>query len=554
MNGGWIVKKKWFRVLVVSVVSIIAVLWTGGIYLSSHVEDLLRKRLSEDLPKHLQADFSSLAINLFKRSAEVKNLRVQSLYDSVESCHPVIVTALQIRLKGIDLIDLLFRNTLQINNIAIDSAEASYSKCSGDANEAGRSTPKGNLDIRSIYIGSIDLEKCHVRYYNDSIKELDASLTLTIENISIPSLTNVSLGDISFGDLTASITDIHIAPATSAYVTQVANCHISGSGKGITIDTIRMQPRHNKFDFSRRFGKQIDRFEVMIPTVRVDNFNLKGVADSTLTANSIHIYNATMLSFRDKRMPFVKHHTTKLPAALLNDLPYRVRIDTLKIYNSFISYEEYPAEGDGSGAIEFHQLDASGFNIANRPTPGKPNHIDLDIRTMFMGAGLLTASFDIPIDPSSQLYFVKGSLTNFELPILNPALHHLAMIRIPSGIMNSFEFDFTFNNNVSNGAVVMNYEKLKVVTLEEKKAETEIDKFKTFLLNTFIIKRNKDESMVKDKRTGIIHYERDKKRSVFNFLWKSLLSGIKASYNLSDLPLGKNGRKTKKNSKKKRRS
>ena len=56
--------------------------------------------------------------------------------------------------------------------------------------------------------------------------------------------------------------------------------------------------------------------------------------------------------------------------------------------------------------------------------------------------------------------------------------------------------------------------------------------FASFLANTFVI--NNKSPNGKNLRVGEIYFERDKQKSIFNFLWKSLLSGIKPSLGINE--------------------
>ena len=56
--------------------------------------------------------------------------------------------------------------------------------------------------------------------------------------------------------------------------------------------------------------------------------------------------------------------------------------------------------------------------------------------------------------------------------------------------------------------------------------------FASFLANTFVI--NNKNPNGKNLRVGEIYFERDKQKSIFNFLWKSLLSGIKPSLGINE--------------------
>jgi hypothetical protein len=102
-------------------------------------------------------------------------------------------------------------------------------------------------------------------------------------------------------------------------------------------------------------------------------------------------------------------------------------------------------------------------------------------------------------------------------------------MRIESGDMKLLSFQFTYDDIASSGEVEMNYENLRILSLKEKEKKTMIDKLKTLLINTFIAK-NKNENTPEENRKGTIEFTRDPKRSIFNYWWNSLFTGVKNCY------------------------
>jgi hypothetical protein len=102
----------------------------------------------------------------------------------------------------------------------------------------------------------------------------------------------------------------------------------------------------------------------------------------------------------------------------------------------------------------------------------------------------------------------------------------------------------------SSGEVQLNYHDLKLISyrddakieeLQKKKKNKDYDELrkdnlKSFLINV-VIRKNMDEKLPEDKRTGEINFERNSSRSIFNYWWKSLYDGIKSAYNLDRLPV-----------------
>jgi hypothetical protein len=144
-----------------------------------------------------------------------------------------------------------------------------------------------------------------------------------------------------------------------------------------------------------------------------------------------------------------------------------------------------------------------------------------------MNNGKLHATFKMPLN-SSVNYEAFGNVQNMNLKSLNPSLGNLSRIEIADGTLNDLRFNFSYNDNVSTGEVLVSYTGLKLQALKKDKAH-EINKLLSAAINA-IVKSDKDKSVDKSKRTGVIDIERDKKRFVFQFWWKSLLDGLQSTF------------------------
>lgn len=551
-------KKKVLRIVAGIIILIATALWVAGVYLSERYETILREQITANLPESVSADFSSLKINLFKRSVTLESLNA-TYFQAGGRCDTSSVKTQEIILSGISIIDLIFNKSISVNHVKIlNGSVVFYHDClknvdSFTKNFSGRGS---TLSFNDVLVKNLDIQNCQVSYFNDS-----ASVTTTI-NSQTKGL-KVPLKDKPFnihdtGSISVSLSDLMLISSNRKYTIRMKTLLVDSERKTIQADSLSIKPREGKFEFAQKLGRQTDRFDLSIPKISIDNIPVKNLADSSLIAGKISIHSADLKVFRDKRLPFIKYRNTTIPANMLRRLPLSISIDSIKIHDASVQYEEFPAdiEGTQSGVIRFSAMNASGYNITNRPPPGA-KHIDLDVQARFMNSGLLSVSFDIPYD-TLKPHRVEGSLRNFELTDLNPMLKHLAMIHVNSGTMTYMPFTFSYNDNISTGEIELNYEKLKVVSLQEKKdGLLGINELKTFLISIFL-RKNKNDNMPKEKRTGTISFERDKKRSIFNYLWNSLFTGIKSSYNLeSILPEKNKSGKTKKEKKaegKKRRN
>ena len=164
-----------------------------------------------------------------------------------------------------------------------------------------------------------------------------------------------------------------------------------------------------------------------------------------------------------------------------------------------------------------------------------------------MGQGKLAIETTLPWNTKKKSK-MAGSLRRLPFTKLNSMVEPAANMEFESGMLNRIDFAFQYNDDASSGEVSLNYQDLKIVSYRtdeqiekvekkkrnRKKSEEELkkDNLKTFIINAFVVRKNLDENVPEEKRTGQINFERDKSRSVFNYWWKSLFTGIKSAFNL----------------------
>ena len=141
-----------------------------------------------------------------------------------------------------------------------------------------------------------------------------------------------------------------------------------------------------------------------------------------------------------------------------------------------------------------------------------------------MGKGRINAYFNLPIGDPMNSHSFQGSLSPMKIDEINPMIKHVAFAEIQSGEVNDLDFHAQANENVSNGTMKFGYENLKI-NLLEKGSDEGSKELISFLANTFVIKSA--NPLGGRFREGQMHYERDQRKSILNFWWKTILSGFK---------------------------
>jgi hypothetical protein len=319
--------------------------------------------------------------------------------------------------------------------------------------------------------------------------------------------------------------------------------------KSMALDSFRVKPLVGREAFMRQAGKQSSYLDAVVPYLMVKSIDWYTFPTATLQVDRLELSLYASM-YRDKRLPFDQPNDRALPAHFLQRIPIKIKVDTVNLRNSYVRYEEMPEDGDSTGVVFFDQLNANILNMHN----DRKLKVDAKMHASarFMGIGDLNAYFTFPFDTTHQ-YRIEGTLKSMPLVRLNNILGSAAKIRIESGVMQNMNFRFAYNNERSEGQVELNYEDLKILSLRQNKQNQQsVSRIKTLLLNIFIIRKDLDEDSKDDRRKGQIAYTRHTKKSVINYWWKSILSGIKSAYNLDKLPLNAVAGEKKKDGKKKK--
>jgi hypothetical protein len=507
-----------FRLVLAIVLGLSLILVVGGLILSRYARNEFDKALSDR-----GITISSLRVNLFNQSITIRDFSWTQSSDSLPSLsHHVKIE--KIFAGGIGIYALLKSKRLDINTLHVSNGDLVYNTVIHRKSDA---PPSQKNSLQGITIEHLKLDRIGFTIVNDTTKEYSGTLNLAINDITLDSLSQASVPQAyTIGSFETSLTNIRMNARESMYRVSVTGIHADSRKKNFIIDSVVLLPKFSKYAFSRKLGKQVDRFVLRIPKIDLEGFAYDELKDSVFTAALVNIRNANLHVYRDKRLPFIKDHNMPLPVAMIRALPFTFAFDSIKIIDSKITYQEFPEKGFQTGHIVFEKLNASIDHISNRKSYPNYSQATIKAKARVMGNGQIDAQFSLPYS-KAQIYNAKGTISNLSLPRLNPILESLAFIKVETGRLNQLYFNFDYDDIKSNGSILINYEDLKLTGLTKEK-DSDKNEFKTWVLNMFL-KRDKDKSVSKEKRTGIIEYERDRRRALFNVWVKSLMSGVKSS-------------------------
>jgi hypothetical protein len=528
-----------FRIALFSLVGLFAVLLVGGLVLSN----LALKKFDSKL-RAAGIKIRSLDVNLFARSLTIEGFEWQrQIDDSLASAlKPSIPDSLHlapgylhVRLETIRASNISILALIQKKEIQVGSLLFSHGRILMDASNFSRKQAVRHIDHKvaeqlpfaGLSIRQLSIEDVNVVMKNDSVTEHMANVSLELRDVVLNESDRFKEPQAySLSGFKIDVGNYKMTAHRSNYTLSVKHLLADSRTKEVVIDSVVLLPKYGKYQFSRRQGRQVDRFVLRAPKIALSGLDFSKLGDSIVIAASLKITDANLYVFRDKRLPFTRRKHMPLPVALIRTLPFGFAIDSLILADTKITYEEFPEKGFETGYIVFDRLQAYIDRLSNRDLyPGLKQAV-LHVTSHVMQNGLIKVDFTLPYD-KPQIYNARGRISNLNLHRLNPMLESLAFVRVESGRLNALDFNFDYDDYASRGDVFINYENLKLAGLKKEKGGKEND-VKSFALGLFV-RKDKNREVPIEKRTGKIYYERDRSRAIFNVWVKSLFSGVKSS-------------------------
>jgi hypothetical protein len=507
-------------------------------YLPAFLHRTLKEKVSSLQEDGIYIRYDSLQLSLRDRTMSIDTISIdipkERLSADIYGCN----------VRSFNLLRLIFRKDIHLGAITADIVKFSISKKKEKVRVAGE--PVKNSDVY-IFINTIAIKQAFFRTADSVARDTMAlKSAINIEGLTINNTNEEQPITVRKVDMDSLVVDFPF------YTFAFGHLQLDRDHKRLNIDTLRIRPRFSKHEHARRMRVEDDRFHGMITSFAMDGLNFATGDSVFINATSVK-FKLLLDVFRNKHYSFPRRNYMPLPVDALAKLPFDLNIDTLRLVDSRISYEEVGEEADSSGTIYFDKLKAGIFHISTDKT--LPPAF-LEASSSFMGKGklVMTCQFSNTKEPA----IVKGSLSNFPLVSMNDMLGPQAKIQVESGTMLKLNFSFKFNDIRSDGAVDMSYKDLRIASLRKDKDKDKAvrNNLLTLAINTFI-KDDAGRYVTGEKQTGVILFYRDRKKAIFNYWWKSVFSGIKSSFALrtqqTDLATAeKNARKDVKKRKRKK--
>lgn len=463
---------------------------------------------------HIKWISRSLELNGIKLISKPEQIGKTEMNASVSSIH----------VSGIRVFQWLFNHQIEMREILVIGSDIRGKIPFGNKNGLPIVTPM-NIRIGELLFDTLQgeisntlnaqtwsLEKGIVKFSEIQLNERDTLSAKCIHGI----------------DFKATV--VGLVSSDSLYAYQAHDIIYSGSSKAIVVDRFNIQPAFPDEEFAAKHEFQTDRIEADFKRIFVYSFSVTDfVRYGSIKSSFVEIGNMDIKVFRDKRMKF-SHENKPVFQEMIRNYPALLSVDTVSLLNGDINYAVHTVKANESGNLSFKQVRAKIYKISNDSIYKlKKAFFELQAEGFLMGQGKLIVQLKSEINQPSNVFSLVGSLSEMEASALNPILEKSALIKVNAGKITSMNFDFVADDTNSTGSLILLYQGLDLAILNKKTEKTTA--LKEEIISAFINMKVLDSNPLKGEgvRKGIIYSKRDPEKFLFNYCFRSIVSGIEYS-------------------------
>ncbi len=534
-------KKRWIVLIVLGCIAIGAYLYLR-IRKTDDFEPQVKAKLAEMVSaasnglyqldmEHIEIDVTAGAviaknITLLPDSARMLELeKIKELPNDIFTVHLG-----KLDLEGLSPLELINGKNISLEHLVLDSPEIKITRTNRrfekkDTNDIYQKlAPKnqtysiGELLLRNIRLTLVNADK---NKSTSSFKNLSASL----KDIQIDSTTRSDRTRFLFAKETVIfIKGFNTITNKNIYRFNIDSVAFLPQKGTLNLVNLRLEPIGSKDEFNKKHQFMTDRYDISVQKTAIINadwFSL--MSGDGIYGDEMILDGGFLKVYDDRSQPLPTDKTGNFPHQMLMKAGIPINIKKVKLNDLYVGYEEFNVKSNRTGKVEFHHVNGEITNATNDSVAIKENGNTIVTATaVFMNAGKLDATFNFDLRKARQGAFtVDATLGAMNGLPLNTITENLALLKIKKLEVDKLTAHINGNNIGATGKVSFAYHDLSFEVLKNND-EGELKKrgLLTFIADKFIVK---NESPGKEEAVA---FQRDKQKSFFNLVWKTILAGL----------------------------
>ena len=493
-----------------------------GFFILDYIAQQKFKTAVEKLPSHIELQYEDVDISIFggnfKLSKPLLNIKGKITGETNAQIEMDFAY-----LKDFSYWSYLVNDTISIENIIFENPQIIYYHNDVVKDSSYNSSLQGQIKksfkIRKIQVNNAKAEVFNIE--NDSLIFKTDAFYLDLDAIELNSETLASRLPFNFGNVSVRSKNLKYQVGEFEHLF-IDSLHLKNQRS--MFSEVKFKTKYGKRELSQIIKKERDHFNVEIASVEILGQDMGFHGDSIFDFSSKNIVfeQPKLEVYRDK---LVADDTTRkdLYSKMLRILNIDLTIDEVNIKNGTIVYEEKVKAENKAGQLKFNQLDANITKLSNTYPEGEKTKID--ISAIFMENTPLKVDWQFDVNNVNDQFTFAADLGLLKADHLNPFMQPNLNIKLEGELLKTY---FTIDANANKGSIDLktDYDQFDIVILKSNGREK--NKFLSNIVNLFVAKSS-------DKKENDFRYgsstevDRDKTKSVFNYVWLNVKSGLQSA-------------------------
>lgn len=515
-------------------------------YLNPLLEGALKAYLTEKLVVHNQdaryaLEFETLDLNIYRERLRLGGVRVRPSNSGDSTAPHDRLQQLRIprvTLRGIRLAHFLWADELELHTIAFDSLMIRL-----DLQRGSDVADKGGIRIDSIRLpgfSSFKLDEFSIGRFQLQVRDSSGQDTLARFHGDELQLKGVAFAETDLEHREALIPglsglELELGPqkyswGNGLYGLSFQHFRFRFDGGHLRIDSLSLEPMAGAESFAERHSYSYERYTAACSSLEISDLDLIGLLDQgRLYMGNVAIDGLQARIFRDKTRPYDTGNRVPMPPEALAGIALEIRTDSVLLQNARLDYYEQLPNTDQHVEVTFQDLNAAISNIRTTAASlSGPDTLKVALQSNLLDAVPVSLELQMPYAADRVLLTGRTSGSS-RLHQLNPTIYPALNMRFTGGRLDGMYFTASGSSHRMRGELEMLYTDLEVELLDP---DHETRKTLSWLANTLV--KNSNPNRRGRTVVGTIDFERTPYKGVWNYVWKSVQSGVVNTLN----PLG----------------
>jgi hypothetical protein len=516
---------KWYWKIAIGLLSLAALILVLNIGFNLWIKYQLPKIINEKNDSAYAITYKNLEVSFWDGNIKAEDIIIipkAALKDTVNKSG-IYAKVRSVEVRQFKTWSLLFSDKIKAKSITvIQPAVILYKKNEKAVNNSksirsDEVAPFGKIiSVSDIFLHRGDLKIIYVKNKKAILNV--QNIDLQLDGIIITEAVLEEKIPFHFKNYTFSCDSVYYRPSQFYHV---RTRKIKTSKTGLYVDHFEMMPEYTRREFITKIATEKDLFTLSAASLAINKmeWGFKTTGDFFFHSNAIGLYDVAANIYRSK-LPLDDLTKKYLYNKLLRDLKFDLKVDTLKIRNSLVEYEEEKATERGAGKLSFSKFNLTATNIRSGFKQKRMNNVKIKINCQFMKASPLRVNWTFNVLDKSDGFNINGIIKNFDAEKIVPFTKPYMNVAT-KGTIDEVRFNFTGNDQSDAGEFAVDYDDLKFAVYKKDNPKKK-NKILTFVANLFVKNTTKDKL-----KNAHVELERIPEKSFYNFLWRSIAEGLK---------------------------